>query len=69
MIEETNVAYSGIVNDIIDKYHNSGKIIPEKENERIKKILEENRKKIQPTYNSKGKRIEYDKCGNLDILA
>lgn len=66
----TRAAYTGYFNEPIQRILDAGKIIPERENENIKKTLDENRKKVQPVYNSKGKLIEYEKYGkHLDVLA
>ncbi len=48
----------------------AGKPAPEAEEIRVQKALEDERKKVQPIYNSKGEIIEYDQYGrHLDITA
>ncbi len=55
--------FTGYCHDFIKKSCDSGKEPEELKEKRINLILEEERKKVQPIYNSKGKLIEYDKYG------
>ena len=60
---------TGYCHNLIRRTMDAGKERTETKEIRIKKILEEERKKIQSVYNSKGQIIEYDKHGrHLDIF-
>lgn len=66
----TNIEYAGLVHAPIRKMQDAGKETPEAREIRVQKVLEEERKKVLPIYNSKGKVVEYDKYGrHLDIKA
>jgi hypothetical protein len=66
----TAVQYSGYFQKDILKSLEQGKVAPEAEEDRIQKRLEEERKRVQPIYNSQGKLIEYDNSGrHLNIKA
>ncbi|RLG15532.1 hypothetical protein DRN69_02840 [Candidatus Pacearchaeota archaeon] len=73
MIEEIAsilAPWTGYCYDFIRKTSDSGKETLDAKEARIKKILEDNKRKIQPIYNSKGKLIEYDKYGrHLNVKA
>ena len=60
-IASISAPLTGYLHVPIRKMNDSGKVNPELEDFRIQKILEEDRRKIQPIYNSKGKIIEYYK--------
>jgi len=54
----TAIQYSGYFQSEIKKILESGKINPVTEEMRIQRILEEERKKVQPVYENKGKTID-----------
>jgi len=61
--QTTAIQYTGYFYNPIRQTLEQGKIAPEVEEARIQRILEEERKRIQPIYNAKGKIIEYRKSG------
>lgn len=64
------VAMTGYGYNLTRKSLDSGKENPEITDERIRKILEEEQKRVLPVYNSKGKLIEYDEHGrHLNLSA
>lgn len=65
-IISTLAFYTGYYHDFIHKTSEAGKEREEMKEERIKKILEEERKKVQPVYNLEGKIIKPQEK-NLDI--
>jgi hypothetical protein len=68
-ISETQIAYTGYFNEELIKGLKSGKISCWNEEEIIKKKFDKERQRIQPTYNSNGKLIEYDDSGrHLDFI-
>jgi len=68
-ISETSIIFTGYWYDFFSKYFDSGKIPSYKEERKIKLKFEEERKKVQPIYNSHGKLIEHNYLGrNLDIF-
>ena len=61
---------TGYCHNLIRRTMDAGKERPEIKEIRIKKILEDERKKVQPVDNAKGQIIEYDKYGrHLDVKA
>ncbi|MCK5043627.1 hypothetical protein KAR52_01330 [Candidatus Pacearchaeota archaeon] len=59
---------TGYCHNLIRRTMDAGKERPEKKEIRIEKILEDEQKKVQPIYNTKGQIIEYDKYGrHLDV--
>ncbi len=58
MTSVTAVQYSGYFHSKIRKLLEAGKINPETEEARIQRILEEQRKRIQPVYETKGKLVD-----------
>lgn len=71
MIEEIasiNAPQTGYCHNLIRRSLDAGKERPENKELRIIKKLKEEREKVQPVYNSKGKLIEYDKYErHLDV--
>ncbi len=66
----TAVQYTGYFQENIRKNLEQGKIAPETQEAIFQKKLEEDRKRIHPIYNSKGKIIEYDNSGrHLNVMA
>lgn len=66
----TAVQYTGYFHSEIRKSLEQGKVTPETQETIFQKKLEEDRKRIQPIYNSKGKIIEYDNSGrHLNVMA
>lgn len=62
------LVYTGYYYEFIHKTSKAGEEREEIKEERIKKILDEERKRIQPVYNVKGEIIEYDNHGrHLDV--
>ncbi len=53
----TAVQFTGYFYSNIRKMLDAGKVAPENEEARIQRILEEEREKIQPVYETKGKLI------------
>ena len=69
-ISETGAVFTGYLNDYFSQSLNSGKIPEYKEERKLKIKLEEDRKKVQPIYNSQGKLINYTDSGrHLDFMA
>jgi hypothetical protein len=69
-ISETKVVFSGQIDDYSSTGLKSRKVPDWKEEEIMKRRIEERRKRIQPIYNSQGKIIEYSDFGrHLDFLA
>lgn len=69
-IAPTLATYMGYFDEPIKKMNSVGEEQDLDKTERVKKILEEDRKKVQPVYNAKGQLIEYDEHGrHLDIKA
>ena len=69
-ISETCVIFTGYLQDYFLKNLESGKIPLAKEERKLKIKFEEERKKVQPIYNSEGKLIEYNNSGrHLDFIA
>ncbi len=62
------VAWIGYGYDRLRRSLDAGKERPKAEEIRVQKVLEEQRKTIQPIYNAKGKLIEYYKGRHLDIF-
>ncbi len=61
---------TGIEHTIIRRSLDAGKEIPENKEIKIIRKLEYERKRIQPTYDSRGQVIEYDDSGrHLDMKA
>jgi hypothetical protein len=64
----TAVQYSGYFQKQVRQSLGQGKVTPATEEAIFQKRLEEERKRIQPIYNSKGKLVEYEQSGrHLDI--
>lgn len=69
MTDETNpilasyIIYTGYYHDFVHRISKSGEEKEEVKEERIKKILGEERKRVQPVYNIEGEIIEYNKYG------
>ena len=69
-ISETGVVFTGYLNDYFSKSLEVGKIPQAKEERKLKIKFEEDRKKVQPIYNSQGKLIDYTDSGrHLDFMA
>ncbi len=67
-VNSTSAAFTGYFNDYFSRSLNSGKVPEYKEERKLKIKFEEDRKKIQPIYNSQGKLIDYDDSGrHLDF--
>lgn len=65
----TTVQYSGYFQTDIRKILNNKKTNPENEEVKIQNFLEEERKRVQPVYNLKGKLIGYKSIGrHLNVL-
>ena len=62
-ISEARIIFTGNLTDYFLKNLETGKIPEWNEKEIMKKKFEEERKRIQPIYNSKGKIIEYEDVG------
>lgn len=70
VVAATNVGQVGLAHSLIRKMQDAGKETPAKEEIRVRKALEEERKKVQPIYNLKGKVVEYYENGrHLDVNA
>ena len=66
----TKIGYAGLAHDSIRRMNDAGKETQEAREIRVQKALEEERKKVAPVYDSKGKIIEYcDDGRHLDIKA
>ena len=64
----TAVQYTGYFQSEIKKSLEQGKVNPVTEEIRVQRRLEEERKRVQPVYNVKGKLIEYSENGrHLDV--
>lgn len=60
--------FTGYGSDDLNKSLESGKESPESKNARFENMIEEERKRVAPVYDSKGKVIEYYENGKyLDI--
>lgn len=69
-IYPTTAAFTGYFHDYFSQSLNSGKIPEYKEERKLKIKFEEDRKKVQPIYNSQGKLINYADSGrHLDFIA
>jgi hypothetical protein len=69
-ISETQAVFTGYLNDYFSRNLEVGKIPEWKQEEIMKRKFEEERKRVQPIYSSKGKLIEYDDLGrHLDFMA
>ena len=69
-ISETQAVFTGCLNDYLSRNLEIGKIPEIKEREIMKEKFQEERKRVQPIYSSKGKLIEYDSSGrHLDCRA
>ena len=69
-IFETCAIFTGYLHDYFLKSLETGKIPLAKEERKFKIKFEEERKKVQPIYNSEGKLIEYNNSGrHLDFIA
>lgn len=67
---ETISGWTGYFNNFIKKSLDAGKETPESKNRRFKRIIEEEKRKVLPIYNTNGKIIEYDNSGrHLDVNA
>lgn len=65
----TEIQYSGYFQNNVRKLQEAGKVAEVSEEARVSKILEEDRKKVQPIYESRGKIIRHYEVGKrIDIL-
>lgn len=61
---------TGYFQNNIRKNHEQGKVAPNTMEAIFQSRMEDEKKKIQPIYNSRGKLVEYDNSGRrLNILA
>lgn len=68
-IGSVNAQYSGFFQQPVRQSLEQGRVARETEEAIFKRKQEEERKKIQLTYNSKGKIIEYEHSGRrLDVM-
>jgi len=54
----TAIQYTGYFQKFVRDSYEAGKVAPENEEARVQRILEEQRKKIQPIFESKGKLVD-----------
>ena len=66
----TTIQGTGYFQNNIRKTHEQGRVAPEVQEAIFQSRLEDEKKRVQPTYNSRGRLVEYDNSGRrLNISA